>query len=223
MISEIKEYVNIIKKGKWFIIIITLLTTFGSAVISFHNVTPSYLSVTTMVPVKASSTSNGQIQNSDIQLHKDLMETYSEILQSKSVAIKASKKLNGSISADMIRSFYRVNSGLTSQILTVEAQGTAPQQALDIANAVTESFKEEVQRVYPFATFRIVDEPELPNRPISQDKAKKIFVTFLLALVASVGTIFARGYFDTTIRTRRDVEKYLNLSVIGSISKYSMK
>jgi capsular polysaccharide biosynthesis protein len=223
MTLEIREYMNIIKKYKWFIIIVTMLTTISTAVMSFQNPTTNYSTVTTMVPVKVSSEANKQIQSGDVGVNKELMDTYNEILQSNAVAIKASEKLNGDINVDMIKSFYSASSKANTQVLTMQVQTPTPQNTLDIAKAVTESFQEEVQAIYPLTTFKVIDEPQLPKYPISQNKTKQIALGFLLSLLASIVIVLARNYFDTTIRTKRDAEKYLGLPVIGDISRYSTK
>ena len=59
----------------------------------------------------------------------------------------------------------------------------------------------------------------MPEKPIKPKKALNVAIAFFLGLMASVGLTFIIEYMDSTIKTEEDINKYLELPVIGIIPK----
>lgn len=64
---------------------------------------------------------------------------------------------------------------------------------------------------------QVVDEPTLPERPISPRKGRTLVLAALLGLLLSSGYVVAMELMNRTIRTEDDVKNYLALPVIGAI------
>ena len=64
---------------------------------------------------------------------------------------------------------------------------------------------------------QVVDEPTLPERPISPRKGRTLALAALLGLLLSSGYIVAMELMNRTIRTEEDVKNYLGLPVLGAI------
>ena len=64
---------------------------------------------------------------------------------------------------------------------------------------------------------QVVDEPTLPERPISPRKGRTLVLAALLGLLLSSGYIVAMELMNRTIRTEDDVKNYLALPVMGAI------
>ncbi len=61
--------------------------------------------------------------------------------------------------------------------------------------------------------------PTLPTEPSGRGKRETLMIIGFLALVASFGTAFVFEYLDDTIKTPRDVDKYLDVPILASISE----
>lgn len=64
---------------------------------------------------------------------------------------------------------------------------------------------------------QVVDEPTLPERPISPRKGRTLVLAALLGLLLSSGYVVAMELMNRTIRTEDDVKNYLALPVMGAI------
>lgn len=63
----------------------------------------------------------------------------------------------------------------------------------------------------------VVDEADLPTRPIAPRKARTVALGFLLGLLASSGFVVAKDLMNRTVKTSEDIEKYLGMPVLGQI------
>lgn len=64
---------------------------------------------------------------------------------------------------------------------------------------------------------QVVDNPTLPEKPISPRKGRTLALAALLGLLLSSGYSIAKELMNRTIRTEEDVKNYLGLAVMGSI------
>ncbi|KMQ52224.1 capsular exopolysaccharide family protein [Chitinispirillum alkaliphilum] len=80
--------------------------------------------------------------------------------------------------------------------------------------------KAEEQRIKSRSSgmgLKIVDMPEMPQAPMPKNEAGYYTLGILLGLGLGISLAFLAEYNDTTIKTNEDVEKYLRLSVLGTI------
>jgi capsular exopolysaccharide synthesis family protein len=69
----------------------------------------------------------------------------------------------------------------------------------------------------------VVSPAMLPDSPVKPDKVLNITVAFLLGLMIFLPLAFLLEHLDYSIKTPEDVEKYLNLPVLGVIPKMKQK
>jgi capsular polysaccharide biosynthesis protein len=50
-----------------------------------------------------------------------------------------------------------------------------------------------------------------------------IIVAFIIGLFIAIGIVFIVEYLDDTIKTTEDVEKYLGLTVLGTIPEFTTR
>ena len=81
---DLKEYLSIIWDRKWLIIGVTLLAILISGIISFFVLKPVYETSTTILIGKSNS-SQQAINFDDVMLNQKLVNTYGEIIKSKTV------------------------------------------------------------------------------------------------------------------------------------------
>lgn len=218
----VKEFINIIKRKKLFIISAILISGFLASLVSFYFIKPNFIVGTSIIigKTKGTNAENDQSQFNNILFYQNLLKTYSEIVTSNTVAQSASKKLNFTLDASQIQHLIKVTPKDNTQIFNISAQGESPEQALIILNAVSESFIEQAVSIYPLVNMDILDKAELSSATNINSKGLIFFVVFFIGIMTSVGIIFLIEYFDVTIKNEKDIEKYLGLKVIGSIPKY---
>ncbi len=67
----------------------------------------------------------------------------------------------------------------------------------------------------------LVEEPQLPERPIKPNRILLCILGVLGGAMTGVALALVTDYFDHTIKTPEDIERYLGVPCLGSISKVS--
>ncbi|MBZ9625484.1 hypothetical protein G9F71_021890 [Clostridium sp. FP2] len=207
-----KEFINVIKRGKWIILLLTLLLTLTATVFSFYLMKSAKPIYQTKIGVIIG-------EKEDIVNAKGLISTFEEIASSSTIAKNTSKALNGSVSALEVQKSYEVSVADGAPILTIIASGKSQKESVAIANAVYTSFTKEVKRIYPTQTMKIMENSAQNGLVNNKFKFLNVVLAFLLGLFLSIFIVTFTGYFDEKIRTKDDVEKYLGLDVIGNLPK----
>ncbi|WP_242949640.1 YveK family protein [Clostridium pasteurianum] len=150
-------------------------------------------------------------------MYQNLVKTYASIGESDDVYIKAAQKLNNGISSDELAKRITITPVTNTQLLTVTATGGSAKEALDSVTAVTDSFMEVSNTVYPAGDIRTVNKGKLPKAPAKPNKKLNIAIGFFLGLMISVGLAFAMDYMDNTVESIEDIKRNFDLPIIGTI------
>ena len=196
-------------------------------------VTGLFLSVVIMTPKYESSTSiyvlskqdGNAITYTDLQTGTQITKDYTELVTSRTVMENVINKLNLNTDyqdmeyldykglADMIT----VSNKTDTRIITITITDTNPVRARDIADAVREAASDHIKAVMDIEAVNIVDYAEIPQKAVSPNVIKNIVLGALILFVLSCGVIVMWHLMDDTIKTPDDVEKYLSISVLGTI------
>jgi len=79
--------------------------------------------------------------------------------------------------------------------------------------------KEALQRTAAEFKFEIVEPPIRPLEPIKPNRQKIMMMAVVFGIVIGLSLIFILEYLDDSFKSVEDVEKYLNLYVLGVVSK----
>lgn len=217
---DLREIFDVIKKRKWIIILITLFLTIISGVLSFFVLPPTYEASVSVLIGKMPDNQQQQIQYNDVMMYQKLLKTYSEIAKSRLVAETTIRQLNKNIGYSEFESSITVTPQADTQIMIIKAKSKDAKDAMETVNALSEAFIREAMRLYPTGNVQIIDSATIPDRPIKPNKRLNIAIAFVLGLMISLGLVFLLEYMDNTIKTEGDVEKYLDIPVIGIIPKH---
>ena len=69
----------------------------------------------------------------------------------------------------------------------------------------------------------VIEEATPPRIPIRPRKSVNLVISIVVGLLVGVGTALTLEYFDTTVKTPDDVERYLGLPVIGIVPQFVVK
>ena len=176
---------------------------------------PMYRSNTTIVLV--SENKNEGYNTSELQLNKNLVSTYSEIIKSRKVLEPVLNNLNLDYSYGTLKSNVSVSSVTNTEIIKIAVADKDPATATKIADEIAKVFTEEIQKIYKINNVSIVDTAVADTKPYNVSFIKDNAIYIAIALVLSCGIIFICFYFDTTIKTSEDIENKLGLTVVGTV------
>ena len=220
---DMRELWMIIRKKWLYIVSITAIAVAFAAILSFFVIKPVYESETTIIIGNApDQTSEKNDSNSnDIYMYQKLMKTYAAIAKSDSVADKTAKSLGGTYTVKNIQDNLKVTPETDTQILDLKYDNNDANEAQRVLKTLSDAFMEESQAKYPTDNIKVLDNAKVPLNPVKPKKKLNIAIAFCVGLLASIGVLFIMEYMDNTIKNEDDVEKYLNLPVIGIIPKDS--
>ena len=212
---NLKDLFNYFLSKKLYIILITLLAVIlGFSYTNFFK-TPMYKSYTTILLTKENDTNS--ITYNDINLNKNLVDTYSEIIRSRKVVGKVINNLNLDYSIGQLQSRISVSSINDTEIIKITVIDEDSKKATDIANETASVFNAEVIKLYNIQNIGVVDKAEEAMSPYNINNMKSLVLALAIGLVISFGLVFIMFYFDNTIKSAEEIEEKLGLPVIGKV------
>jgi len=212
----IKDFSNIIRKRIKIIVLITVMATIISGILSFYVLKPVYEAQCTVIVGKDST---DKITAGEVTMYQDLIKTYSKIAKSRVVAENALGRLNLGVSWEGYMSNVDITPEIGTQIMDISYKSQTAEGAQQGANALSQAFIEESQKLLPSGSVKIMDKALVPEAPIKPNKKLNIAKAFMLGLMFSLALVFLIDYLNNTIKNEEDVERQLGLPTMGLILK----
>ncbi|MGV8983634.1 polysaccharide biosynthesis tyrosine autokinase [Clostridium sp.] len=213
---EFIEFFNIIRKRIIVILLITVSLTLAAGILSFYVIMPLYESKCTIIVGKDDT---DKITQSEVLMYQDLIKTYTEIAKSRVVAENAAERLNTGILSEELMSNISITTETGTQIINMVYKSETPEMAAEAANALSQAFVEESQKLLPSGSTKIMDKAIVQKEPITPNKKLNIVIGFIIGLMLSLMLVFLIQYLDNTIKNEDDVQRYLELPIIALIPK----
>lgn len=212
---ELGDYLAIIRRRGWLILLLAVLTS--AAAFGFSKIqTPVYQSSLRML-VQPARTDFGQAQAA-----KQLLRGYVQWIHSSYRAAKVIDELKLDMTPEQLLSDIEVASDDSSFVIQLNVENTDPNLANDIARTWGNTFIQwriddnATQRKEDRVDAEFIDDPQAgldrPNTKINA-AAGAIFGALLGTIIVFVLEWIESG----VVRRSEDVEKYLDIPVIGTI------
>lgn len=216
---SLKEYFLIIRNRIGLIILLTVLSVVTSGLISNFVLEPEYQTFTTLMVGKPKDYQNvdDKLDYNDLLLNQKLVSTYGELVKTRAVADEVIKNLGLDMSYKEFREKVNVNLVKDTEIIKLEVMDTDPVLATKIANETAQVFMENVKDIMMVENVQVIDEAQVPDMPVKPRPKLNMAIAGVLGLMVGIFLAFLLEYLDNTIKTPDDVEKYLELPVIGTI------
>lgn len=213
-ISEIFEAL----KKRWILIVsITLVATLISGVLSFFVIKPTYETSTKVFIGKEESNQEGYNTN-DIQMYQKLLQTYAETIKTNEVVQAAINSTNNTdLTVPAVKGTLTVTPVSDTQILQIKYQNKSPEVAKEILESITNEFVILAKELVPNGNVRVIEAVQLPENPVAPNKKMNVAIAFLLGLMVSVGLVFLIEYLDNTFKSKEELERELDIPVVGII------
>lgn len=192
-----------------------------------------FVSITFISPKYQSSTSiyvlnkqdNSVVTYSDLQSGTQLTKDYAELVKSRSVTEKVINQLKlNNIYDDMreldygdLASMISVDNTTDTRIIRITVTDTNPARAQDIANAIREAASLHIETVMDIEAVNVVDYAEMPMEPVSPNILMNTLVGAAAGTLIAAFIVILIHLADDRIKGPDDVEKYLGVSVLGTI------
>ncbi len=178
-------------------------------------ITPKYESTTKIMVLNKQNSDT--LTSADMQTSTQLTKDYAELIQSRTVLEGVIAQLNLDMSYKELLDKVSVETSSDSRIVSICVTDEDPYTASEIANAVRDMAAEHIQSVMDIEAVNVVDSANIPNEKASPSLAKNGVIGGILGVIIAMAAVIIIYLTNDTIKVEEDVERYLGLSVLGSI------
>ena len=210
-INLVELLVRLLEKWK----IIALAAILGAVVagaITFGLITPTYTATAKLYVLNGS---NSLLNLSDFQLGNYLATDYQEVFVTHEVQEAVIAQLNLEYTTEELEEMITITNPNNTRILYISCDSKDPEEACAIANTfatVAQAFIEARMDSKQPSLFSEAIVPELPSSP---NNTLNVILGFALGLLIACGVITVLFITDDRIRTREDIEKYMDIPTLG--------
>lgn len=215
---DLKELFIYIKNKIGLLIIIIFGITLIGSLYGLLIQKPMFNSYTTVVLGGTESSNTGITQN-DININKNLVDTYAEIVKSRSVLDKVIDELKLDMTYNQLGKIISVSALNDTEIIKITVDNEDAILAKNIANSTAKFFIVEVKSLYNMDNVNVLDEAIVSDSPYNVNVLKQTLIYVLIGLVVAFGVVFIVFYFDRTIKTVEQVEQKIKLPILGTVQK----
>ena len=178
-------------------------------------ITPKYESTTKIMVLNKQNSDT--LTSADMQTSTQLTKDYAELIQSRTVLEGVIAQLNLDMTYKEMLKKVSVETSSDSRIVSICVTDEDPYTASEIANAVRDMAAEHIQSVMDIEAVNVVDSANIPNEKASPSLAKNGVIGGVLGVIIAMAAVIIIYLTNDTIKVEEDVERYLGLSVLGSI------
>lgn len=214
-----QNYLNWIRRWLWLWILAALVG--GAVAFLVSKRTPPTYTATATLLVNATSQPN-LLTLGDVQLSQSLTLTYSKLITETPVLQQVIQQGRLSMSVFQLQHDISANPIAQTQLFTVTASGSTPQEAAHIANLTAQVFiQQQNQRIrlgQDSNAISIVEPASLPQFPSSPHVLLNTLIGVAAGFLIAFGVVALITYFDDSIATEEDLE-LLDLPLLGVVRR----
>ena len=187
---------------------------------TFFFVTPLYQSAA-MFYVNNNSLSLGEaslsISSADISASRGLVKSYIVILNTRETLTDVIEYSGVDRTYGQVKGMITAESVDSTEIFKVVVTSPDPEEAQNIANAISYILPKRIASIIEGTSAKIVDSAVIPSRPSSPSYTRNTMVGFAIGLVLSMAWVVLRALMDITIRTEEDITQNCKSPVLAAV------
>ena len=215
-VISISEIIDAVKKRWKIIALTTVLATVVSGIFSFFIISPTYEASKKVFIGKEESSMESYNYN-DITMYQKLLKTYSELIKTKDLINRAITNSKYELKVEEVLNDVSVTTVADTQMIQIAYRSTSPNIAKNMLENITNEFIATAQELVPNGNVRILESVELPKNPVAPNKKMNIAIAFTLGMMVGFGIVFLLEYLDNTYKNKEQLEKDLDIPVLGVI------
>lgn len=215
-VISISEIIDAVKKRWKIIALCTLIATVVSGIFSFFIISPTYEASTKVFIGKEESSVENYNYN-DITMYQKLLKTYSELIKTKDLINRSITNSEYELEVEDVLNNVSVTTVSDTQMIQIAYKSTSPNIAKNMLENITNEFITTAQELVPNGNVRVLETVELPEEPVAPNKKMNIAIAFILGMMVGLGIVFLLEYLDNTYKNKEQLEKDLDIPVLGVI------
>ncbi len=212
---DLGEIVHLLLSKLWIIILSGVVFCLAAVMGTMLLVTPKYESTTKIVVL--SKQDSNILTNQDMQISTSLTKDYVELIKSRTVTEGVIAQLGLDMTHEQLLKKLSVDTPTDTRVVSITIEDTDPYTAAEIANAVRDVASKHIQQVMDIKAVNVVETANIPDEPSSPSILKSGIIGAALGILLSLAIVVIVYLMNDTVKNPEDVEKYLGLSVLGTI------
>lgn len=206
----------------WIMLLAMVLVAGGLTVYNRLTYVPRYNSTATLYILKqqneVTTPQYGQ-QYEDFTLALKVVNDCDYLLKSKPVLKNVIKELGmeETLTYPALRGSISTNNPEDTRILTVTVEADTPENARDLVNKVCDLGVVEITRAMGFEQVMVYDHGSLNTAPCNTESVMTYLLAGFVAMAAVYAIFLLTFLFDDRLKTDEEIERALELTVIGDI------
>lgn len=212
---DLVELLGVILHNLWIIIVSGVIVSAVALLVSYFIITPKYESVTKIYVI--SKTNADTMTYSDLQAGSTLTKDYKELVKSRPVLEEVLAETGIDVELKELEEQITVEVPQDTRIVSITVEDKDPYEARIIADSVRIAASKHIREVMDTEAVNVVEEASLPIEKSSPSILKNTAIGYAVGLFLAIAIVIINYIMDDTIKTPDDVEKFLGVSVLGSI------
>ena len=212
---DLVELLGVILHNLWIIIVSGVIVAAVALLVSYFIITPKYESVTKIYVI--SKTNADTMTYSDLQAGSTLTKDYKELVKSRPVLEEVLAETGIDVELKDLEAQITVEVPTDTRIVSITVEDKDPYEARIIADSVRIAASKHIREVMDTEAVNVVEEASLPIEKSSPSILKNTAIGYAVGLFLAIAIVIINYIMDDTIKTPDDVEKFLGVSVLGSI------
>ena len=212
---DLVELLGVILHNLWIIIVSGVIVAAAALLVSYFIITPKYESVTKIYVI--SKTNADTMTYSDLQAGSTLTKDYKELVKSRPVLEEVLAETGIDVELKELEEQITVEVPQDTRIVSITVEDKDPYEARTIADSVRIAASKHIREVMDTEAVNVVEEASLPIEKSSPSILKNTAIGYAVGLFLAIAIVIINYIMDDTIKTPDDVEKFLGVSVLGSI------
>ncbi len=213
---DMMQIAGILLRHFWIIVFSGVLVGMGALIFTKLTTTPTYTSSTKMY-VLSRGQSASDVTSSDLQLSAVLASDYAQLIKDRTVTESVIAELGLSMNSAALASKISVDMPGQGRIITISVTDTDPYMAAKLATTVRDTAATHIKEVMDSEAVNVVEEANIPEGQTMFNYKKNGLAGIVLGMAVAIGIIMLQYMMNDTIKNAEDVERYLGLSLLGSI------
>lgn len=210
-------------RRRWVVILIALLVGgLAAGIISKFIMTPQYTSKAVVFILTKETTLTSL---ADLQIGSQLTNDYKVVVTSRTVLEDtiADLGIEELYTYKQLKDNITVENPQNTRILEISATVPSPVLAKMIVDAIANNAAEYIADTMEITPPKIIESGEVPTAPSKPSVVKNTLIGALIGLLVAVAYVVIMYLLNDSVKTADDVEKYLGLTVLGTLPDRAAK
>lgn len=217
-VIDLRPLFRALWKGAWVIALAAVLAGILAFLGTKFFVTPTYrTSFTAYVHNRITTEGMTAVSSSDLSAAKSLVNTYAEILKSRTVLDEAAQAGGLSYTYSQMKEMVSTSVSTDTGIVTVYVTSADPVKARDLAEAIANTAPSRMAAIVEGSSMQILDPPVLPTGIYTPNYEKNTLLGILTGAFLAAVLIVLRELLDDRVKDEQTLEARFGLPVLGTI------